>query len=101
MGIDNVLSGRPTLRAWVDEYAEIERECFEGLAGRGIDFGPFGRYDAQTRQAKRRLRDKGAMFRNGDASIVWGHLSSACVACTGDLRTKTFVLSTLCNLFLL
>ena len=97
MGIDNVLSGRPTLRAWVDEYAEIERECFEGLAGRGIDFGPFGRYDAQTRQAKRRLRDKGAMFRNGDASIVWGHLSSACVACTGDLRTKTFVLSTLCN----
>ena len=97
MEADNLQTARPTLRAWVDEYAAIERECFEELAKSGIDFAPADRYDAETREAKRRLRDKGATFRNGDASISTGALSSACVACTGDLRSKTFVLSLQCN----
>ena len=96
-GLPDLLDRRPTLRAWLDEYAAIEREYLDALSARGIDFGPRGRFDARVREAKRRLRDKGTLFRNGDASISAGPLSPACLACSDDLGSKTFVLSLQCN----
>lgn len=91
------LDARPTLRAWLGEYDAIEADYLNDLIEQGIELGPRNAHTAESEQVKRRLRDKGALFRNGDASISVGSLSSACVACTGDCGSKTFFLSLECN----
>ena len=95
--MDHLLEARPTLRAWLDEYASIEADFLDQLAAWGIRVGARDAVSATERLAKERLRAKGARFRNGDASIVCGALSSACVACTGGRGSKTFFLSLACN----
>lgn len=91
------LEARPTLRAWLDEYADIEADYLAQLGRWGIRIAPRDADADAVRAAKERLRAKGARFRNGDASIVCGGLSSACVACTGGRGSKTFFLSLACN----
>lgn len=91
------LEARPTLRAWLDEYADIEADYLAQLGRWGIRIAPCDADADAVRAAKERLRAKGARFRNGDASIVCGGLSSACVACTGGRGSKTFFLSLACN----
>ena len=91
------LETRPTLRAWIDEYASIENEYLDAFRSRGV---AFERRNAELREIARLkddLRARGIRFRNGDASICRGPLSSACVACTGDCGSKTFFLSLACN----
>lgn len=88
---------RPTLQAWLNEYADIEADYLGKLAGWGIRIAPRGANLDATRRSKERLRAKGARFRNGDASIGCGTLSSACIACTGGQGSKTFFLSLECN----
>ena len=44
---DAALAARPTLRAWIDEYAAIERDCLDALAREGIDLAAAGRFDAR------------------------------------------------------
>lgn len=96
MSIDP-LEARPTLRAWLDEYADIEADYLAQFADWGVRIAPRDADAEAVRAAKERLRAKGARFRNGDASIVCGGLSSACVACTGGRGSKTFFLSLACN----
>ena len=76
----DLLEARPTLRAWLDEYAAIEADYLARLADWGIRIAPRDADADVVRAAKDRLREKGAQFRNGDAGIVCGNLSSACVA---------------------
>ena len=97
MNAARLLEERPTLRAWLEEYGAIEREYLDGLRATGVDFPPAYADEESVRAARRRLRDKGATFRNGGASIVAGRLSSACEACSNDLGSKTFALSLQCN----
>ena len=92
-----VLAARPTLAAWLDEYAAIEREWMESLRACGIDFAPRGADAPAIAAVRERLRDKGACFRNGGASVSTGRISSACLACTGDRGSRTFFLSLQCN----
>ncbi|MEA5018894.1 MAG: radical SAM protein [Gordonibacter sp.] len=96
MGVDP-LDTRPTLRAWLDEYSAIEVDYLGQLASWGIRIAPPDLCAQAEREAKARLRAKGALLRNGGASIVTGNLSSACVACTGGRGSKTFFLSLACN----
>ena len=93
----DLLEARPTLRAWLDEYAAIEADYLARLADWGIRIAPRDADADVVRAAKDRLREKGAQFRNGDAGVVCGNLSSACVACTGGRGSKTFFLSLACN----
>ena len=93
----DLLEARPTLRAWLDEYAAIEADYLARLADWGIRIASRDADADVVRAAKDRLREKGAQFRNGDAGIVCGNLSSACVACTGGRGSKTFFLSLACN----
>lgn len=96
MNIDQ-LEARPTLRAWLDEYADIEAEYLTRLSGWGVRIAQRDADADAVRAAKERLRAKAARFRNGDASIVFGDLSTACAACTGGPGSKTFFLSLACN----
>lgn len=88
---------RPTLRAWLAEYAEIEQEYLDGIAAAGIALAPRGADEAEVAAVRERLRGRGVRFRNAGASVSAGALSSACVACTGGPGSKTFFLSLACN----
>lgn len=97
MNIADMIQTRPTLAAWLAEYEAIETDYVESLRQAGIEFAPRDA-DAEERAAlKKRLAQKGARFRNGDASISVGPLSSACVACATDEGSRTFYLSLACN----
>lgn len=95
--MSDILAARPTLAAWLAEYDAVGRDYVGQLRDWGISFAAEGACAAAERDVRERLRAKGALFRNGGASVVAGALSSACVACTGGLGSKTFTLSTACN----
>lgn len=88
---------RPTLVQWLDIYASIKQDCLRSLEDFGIAFGAENAGIEDVRAIKIRLREKGARFRNGEASISCGPLSPACLACSNDVGSKTFVLSLECN----
>jgi len=78
-------------------YDEIEEEYLDAMGAAGILFAPKGEGAAESKTLLKRLHEKGARFRNGAASISINNLSSACVACTGDTGSKTFLLSVQCH----
>ena len=88
---------RPTLQAWLDEYDSIERECREAFEARGVSFAPYGSCAEKTCELKETLRNRGARFLNGGASVSTGFLSSACRACVGDCGSRTFYINLRCN----
>ena len=90
-------TNRPTLDAWITEYDSIEQEWMDALRSRGIRFAPRNRDAEAIRDVRRRLKEKGARFMNGGASVSAGRISSACKACTGDSGSQTFFLSLACN----
>lgn len=95
--MENILEKRPTLAAWLAEYAAIGDDLVEQLRSLGVRFAERDAASHELQAACERLRDKGAVFRNAGASVVTGALSSACVACTGGTGSRTFTLSTVCN----
>lgn len=78
-------------------YDSIWDDYFGSLEDRGIEFEEFGASLQEAHELKERLRKAGAVFRNGEASIVKGGLSPACVACTGPGGSRTFYLSLACH----
>jgi pyruvate formate-lyase activating enzyme-like uncharacterized protein len=77
-------------------YRIIEQEYLEALRAQGIVFA--NRNDSEGKEAViNRLAKRGAIVRNKGASIHLNRLSSACIACTGDVGSNTFVLSLKCN----
>ncbi len=91
------LQTRPTLAAWLEDYEAISQEYVAALEAYGIDFAPYNDDYSARQTVKERLRHKGARFRNGDASISVGPLSSACAACATDAGSKTFYYALACN----
>lgn len=91
------IAERPTLRAWLDEYAAIEQECVEAFASQGVSFAPRGSHEDAVFELRRRAFEQGARFLNGGASVSHGFLSSACRACVGDRGSRTFYLNLRCN----
>ncbi|WP_253904786.1 molecular chaperone TorD family protein [Adlercreutzia sp. ZJ473] len=92
-----VLCARPMLAAWMAEYDEIGCEYVRALADQGIDLVDRAFFDQAASAARDRLRAAGAIVRNGGASVLWGSLSPACEACTGEACSQTFFLSLACN----
>ncbi|MDR1358129.1 MAG: radical SAM protein, partial [Coriobacteriales bacterium] len=78
-------------------YDTIEAEYIAGLKEQGVRFADTCTDEAAKARAIARLQERGAQLRNGGASISVNSLSSACVACTGDRGSKTFLLSLLCD----
>lgn len=97
MSYDDIARTRPTLAAWLAEYDAIGRDYVDSLRAADIDFAPRDDDAAERAAVKERLARKGARFRNGDASISSGPLSTACVACATDEGSRTFYQSLACN----
>lgn len=88
---------RPTLEAWLAEYSSIEREYSEMIESQGIALSSYGEYDQPSEELRGRLKQLGARFLNGGASISTGFLSSACRACVGDAGSRTFFINLRCS----
>lgn len=86
----------PRLRAWLDEYDSIYADFLAYHRRNGVAFGSVGKDDAEIAAVLRRLKAKGALFRNGCASVSANGLSTACEACTGHPGSKTFFISLRC-----
>jgi pyruvate formate-lyase activating enzyme-like uncharacterized protein len=78
-------------------YSEIADEYINRFKQRGVIFAAPQEGDDKRQQMLMRLRKRGALFRNGDASIHINNISSACIACTGDEGSRTFLLSVQCH----
>lgn len=89
------LVDRPTLAGWLNEYDSIYREFMAAIASGGVSVSR-GDSDASA-TLRGSLREKGALFRNGGASVSYGFLSSACVACSGSRCSKTIAISLKCH----
>lgn len=87
----------PILQAWLDEYDGIYADFMASLEKAGVEFGARFAGASENAALKQRLRDKGALFRNGDASISINGISSACIACTGCPGSQTFYFSLRCH----
>ncbi|HIY84652.1 radical SAM protein [Rubneribacter sp.] len=90
-------TGRPTLDAWLAEYRAIEEEFVCARESEGVAFEPYGVGLTRVVDLRRMLRERGARFMNGGASISSGFLSSACEACVGDCGSRTFYINLRCN----
>lgn len=95
--MDDMVSARPTLAAWLEEYAAIEREFVAAMAAEGPVFAPRAAGRPRADELRETLRERGARFMNGGASVSTGFLSSACAACVGGCGSRTFYINLRCN----
>ena len=86
-----------TLPARVTLYQEIERDYLSHIEKQGIQLASKPTDEAAKKMFIDNLAQRGALVRNGGASIVINELSSACVACTGGRGSRTFILSLMCD----
>lgn len=93
----NKRANNPCLKAWIDEYAGIYEEYLDALRSAGVDLGEPHADDDRVEELLQRLRAKGALFRNGCASVSKNGISTACEACTGDPGSRTFFISLRCS----
>lgn len=78
-------------------YAEVERRYVNELTERGLVFEKRDAKRLRAKELRSELKDRGVLFRNGGASLSWGHLSPACIACTGSGGSETFSTTFKCH----
>lgn len=81
-------------------YAAAERRYVEALQAKGLVFQSPAESAAAQRacaQLREELAARGVAVRNGGASLSWGHLSPACVECTGANGSETFSTTFRCH----
>jgi pyruvate formate-lyase activating enzyme-like uncharacterized protein len=77
-------------------YLRIYSEFMQQVKATGIEIDNRG-YSQETKDALKRLEDKGAIFRNGGRSIHINEISPACVACKEGIGSATFFVSLKCH----
>lgn len=79
------------------EYDLAESRYVEALEAKGLVFAPRGEGEGERARLRAQLAARGATVRNAGASIVVGHLSPACVECTGENGSETFSTTFKCH----
>ena len=85
------------LEAAVRAYAEVGARYVGALEGKGLVFAPVDEGRVRREQLRERLMARGVISRNAGASLSWGHLSPACVECTGNRGSETFSTTFRCH----
>lgn len=86
----------PALLWSLQRYERIRQRYLDDLVDSGVRLGEVGADHNEIEVIKERLRVKGALFRNGEASISVNDISTACIACTGAPGSATFYYSLKC-----
>lgn len=87
----------PALEAALARYDEAWDDWMRRVADQGVRFEEFGASRPRCQALRSQLAERGAVLRNGGASVVAGALSPACVACTGTGLSCTFFISLACH----
>ena len=80
-----------------DAYARVEERYIEALEEKGLIFDEPYAHTEEKERLLEELRQRGVTFRNAGASLSWGHLSPACVECTGVDGSETFSTTFKCH----
>lgn len=80
-----------------EEYAQVEARYIEALKEKGLIFADRGVNDAECANLRNELAERGVEVRNAGASLSVGHLSPACVECTGNRGSETFSTTFKCH----
>lgn len=83
-----------------EAYSRVERRYVEELTGKGLVFESREEGLAEAEECvrlRRELTERGVEVRNSGASLRFGHLSPACVECTGADGSETFSTTFKCH----
>lgn len=79
------------------EYAAVGERYVRALEDKGLVFSEVGAGEARCAELRRALEARGVKVRNAGASLSVGHLSPACVECTGRGGSETFSTTFKCH----
>ncbi len=85
------------LEAALSEYAAVGERYVRALEEKGLVFAPAHDHEQRCAALRARLIDRGVVSRNAGASLSVGHLSPACVECTGNRGSETFSTTFRCH----
>lgn len=85
------------LEAALRAYAEVGERYVRALEEKGLVFADAGEGALRRAQLRAKLIERGVVSRNAGASLSWGHLSPACVECTGNRGSETFSTTFRCH----
>ena len=85
------------LEQTLDYYRSNSQRYIDALSDHGVIFADAGSNDKAIAPLREKLREAGAEFKNGGASIVFGWQSKACVECTGEGGSETFSTTFKCH----
>lgn len=89
--------GNDALEAALEEYAAVGKRYVRALEDKGLVFEEAGAGSERVAELRAKLRERGVAFRNAGASLSVGHLSPACVECTGNRGSETFSTTFRCH----
>ena len=79
------------------EYAAVGERYISTLSDKGLLFAEEGAGASRIASLRTGLRERGVTFRNAGASLSFGHLSPACIECTGNRGSETFSTTFKCH----
>lgn len=79
------------------EYAKVEQRYVDSLRAKGLKFAERGEGADECARLREQLAARGVKVRNAGASLSAGHLSPACVECTGEHGSETFSTTFKCH----
>lgn len=79
------------------EYAKVEERYVASLREKGLAFAERGAGREECARLRAQLAARGVVVRNAGASLSVGHLSPACVECTGERGSETFSTTFRCH----
>ncbi|MDO4291080.1 MAG: radical SAM protein [Eggerthellaceae bacterium] len=85
------------LEAALAEYAAVGKRYVRALEEKGLVFAEAGAGAARCAELRAELAARGVAVRNAGASLSVGHLSPACVECTGAGGSETFSTTFRCH----
>lgn len=80
-----------------EEYAVVETKYIGALEAKGLVFAERDSDDVANQKLRDELERRGVLVRNSGASLSVGHLSKACVECTGVNGSETFSTTFKCH----
>lgn len=89
--------GNRALDAALAEYAAVGQRYVKALKDKGLVFAESGAGAERCAELRAELAARGVSVRNAGASLSSGHLSPACVECTGNRGSETFSTTFKCH----
>ncbi|WP_172135103.1 radical SAM protein [Adlercreutzia sp. ZJ473] len=89
--------GNAALDKALAEYAAVGARYVKALEEKGLVFAEAGAGQARCAELRAELAARGVKVRNAGASLSVGHLSPACVECTGNRGSETFSTTFRCH----